>query len=150
MEHAEYHPGWIKNVYPTQAFIRDSLANGELFIGLADGGIASAMAINQSSVEEYSNAVWHVDAAPHEVFVLHALGVSANLQGKGIGKRMVAHFISRCREKGAKALRLDVLGSNKPAMRLYESMGFEHIGIEKLYYEDTGLADFHLYELQVL
>lgn len=46
-----------------------------------------------------------------------------------------------------KAIRLDVLGGNIPASKLYESMGFKYIETLKLFYEDTGLTDFLLYEL---
>jgi ribosomal protein S18 acetylase RimI-like enzyme len=147
MEHSAYHPGWIKDVYPTRDYIRDSLANGELFAGFADGVIVSAMVINCFSVKEYSQIHWHVSATPREVLILHALGVSSHMQGKGIGKQMVGYAISRCRNAGAKALRLDVLDTNTPAIKLYSSMGFEYLGVEKLFYYDTGLRDFHIFEM---
>ena len=53
------------------------------------------------------------------------------------------------REKGWKALRLDVLEGNEPALRLYERAGFVYIEAKKIWYESTGLASFLLYEYAV-
>ena len=45
-----------------------------------------------------------------------------------------------------KAIRLDVLAANVSAQRFYLSRGFEYCGTVKLFYEDTGLTEFLLYE----
>lgn len=47
---------------------------------------------------------------------------------------------------GQKAVRLDVLVGNIPAKRLYESCGFEYRDKVTLFYEDTGVTDFEIYE----
>ena len=44
---------------------------------------------------------------------------------------------------------LDVLEGNLPAKKLYESVGFQYIERMELFYEDTGLAGFWLYELEL-
>ena len=49
-----------------------------------------------------------------------------------------------------KAIKLDVLKGNVPAERLYESMGFRYVDTVRLFYEDTGLAEFRLYELELV
>ena len=48
---------------------------------------------------------------------------------------------------GSQALRLDVLGTNLPAQKLYTAMGFQYRTTLKLFYEDTGTTDYLLYEL---
>ena len=53
------------------------------------------------------------------------------------------------REKGWKALRLDVLEDNVPAQRLYRRAGFVYIETKQIWYESTGLANFLLYEYAV-
>ena len=40
-----------------------------------------------------------------------------------------------------------MLGGNLPAEKLYTAAGFQYRGTIKLFYEDTGLTDFLLYEL---
>ena len=39
-----------------------------------------------------------------------------------------------------------MLNGNLPAVRLYESEGFRFVSRVELFYEDTGLTDFLLYE----
>lgn len=51
------------------------------------------------------------------------------------------------RTKRQRALRLDVLGTNLPAQKLYTAMGFQYRTTLKLFYEDTGTTDYLLYEL---
>ena len=69
------------------------------------------------------------------------------LQGQGIAKQMVAFAAQTAGKNRMKAIRLDVLKQNVPAAKLYLSMGFQYIDTVKMFYEDTGLADFQLYEL---
>lgn len=44
------------------------------------------------------------------------------------------------------ALRLDVLGGNVPAERLYTGQGFTYRGTVRMFYDDTGWTDYGLYE----
>ena len=44
------------------------------------------------------------------------------------------------------ALRLDVLGGNVPAERLYAGQWFERRGTVRMFYADTGCTDYGLYE----
>ena len=132
MEGSEFHPRWEKGVYPSDAFMRSSIERGELYLGLLGGDIAAAMAINGEGAEGYAGAPWGVRAADGEFSVIHALGV---LPSKDVARGL-----------GHKALRLDVLNGNLPAVRLYESEGFRFVSRVELFYEDTGLTDFLLYE----
>lgn len=47
-------------------------------------------------------------------------------QGAGLGRRLVAQVITEARVIGYTRLLLDSLPSMKPAIRLYESLGFVH------------------------
>lgn len=62
---------------------------------------------------------------------------------------MVKEAIIIAGENCNKAIRLDVLGSNIPAQKLYTNMGFQYIDTIKLFYEDTGLTDYLLYEYAI-
>lgn len=42
------------------------------------------------------------------------------------------------RAQGCRALRLDVLGGNVPAERLYTGQGFARRGTVRMFYDDTG------------
>ena len=146
MEGAPYPPGWKKRVYPSEDFLKSSIACGELYLGWLDGSPAAAMVVNRAAAEGYEKAPWRVEALPGQVAVLHALGVLPCHQGRGLARRMVEYAANFCRARGDRALRLDVLASNLPAVRLYPGLGFWRVGTARLFYEDTGLTDFYLYE----
>ena len=92
------------------------------------------MVANHECADGYETIEWKTGAGPQEVTVIHALGVLPEHQGKGLAGEMV------------KAIRLDVLAANVSAQRFYLSRGFEYCGTVKLFYEDTGLTEFLLYE----
>ena len=147
MEHAEFPPGWKKRVYPTEDFLRESIARGELFLGRLDGAPAGVMVLNHISTDGYARVAWNVDAPAEAVTVIHAMGVAPERQGRGLAKQLVRQAIHIARTKRQRALRLDVLGTNLPAQKLYTAMGFQYRTTLKLFYEDTGTTDYLLYEL---
>ena len=147
MRDAEFRPLWEKDVYPTRQFIYDSILNKNLYTAIIDSSIAGSMVMNHFCSDGYSKVKWNVAAGNSEIMIIHALAVSVNFQGKGIAKKMVKFAIDFCKENGMKAIRLDVLAPNKPAHKLYEKAGFVFMDKIQLFYEDTGLADFLLYEL---
>lgn len=59
---------------------------------------------------------------------------------------MVQYAIGTARSQGCRALRLDVLGGNVPAERLYTGQGFARRGTVRMFYDDTGWTDYGLYE----
>lgn len=146
MQGREYHPKWQKGIYPAPAELKSALENSELFIFEEAHEVIAAMRLNHEAADGYEKASWAVDAAKEEVTVIHMLGVAAPHQGKGIAKQMVRFVIEKAQSEKQKAVRLDVLLGNLPANRLYESMGFAYREKITLFYEDTGMTDFELYE----
>ena len=59
--------------------------------------------------------------------MLHTLAVSPVCYGQGVGSKMVALCIQYARKNGYKAIRLDVVPGNVPAIRLYEKFGFRKL-----------------------
>lgn len=43
MENAEFKPGWEKDVYPTQDFLKKSIICNELYMGEMDGRIIKCL-----------------------------------------------------------------------------------------------------------
>lgn len=146
MEDAPYKPGWEKGVYPTDAFLAESLEKGELYVLPREGGYAAAMVMNHQCTDGYERVRWAVDAPPEQVAVIHALGVTPACQGRGVARQVVDDAIRLAAGAGQRAIRLDVLGPNLPAQKLYTKAGFQYRDTLKLFYEDTGLTDFLLYE----
>lgn len=149
MEHAEYKPGWEKEVYPTQEFLIRSIDNHELFVGEFDGEIASCMIVNHEYNDGYKKIPWSVRAANSELLVIHALGVQPAFSGRGIAKQMVQAVIDLAQETNMKTIRLDVLCGNVPAEKAYTKMGFKYLNTIKMFYEDTGWTNYKVFEIIV-
>lgn len=122
--------GWRRGVYPTEATALAALEAGDLFVGIAeDGCVAAAGRINQEQVDVYADAAWAYPAPPAQVMVLHALVVDPARAGQGWGRRFVHFYEAFAAQHGCPYLRMDTNEINRPARRLYESLGFREAGI---------------------
>ena len=143
---AQRYVGWKKDIYPSPAFLRSAIDDGDLYVCRDEDRIAGAMVLNHAYNESYKNCCWQIAADDSEILVIHALGVHPGFQGKGFAKAMVRKAIAIAEEAGMKAIRLDVLAGNIPAEKLYQGMGFQYLTSVQMYYEDTGWTAFKLYE----
>ena len=82
MKDAKFSPGWEKDVYPSQDFLRKSIENGELYIGEENGEIISSMVVNHEYNDGYKKIQWSVQAEDSEILVVHALGVKRSFSGR--------------------------------------------------------------------
>lgn len=149
MKDMEFHPAWKKDIYPSPEVLLDSLQNNELYMGETDSQTVSCMVINHKYNKGYAKAKWSVDADDAELLVIHILGVHSSFSGKGIAKQMLQKAIDLAKETGIKTIRLDVLEGNVPAERAYVKMGFQYVETLQMFYEDTGLTNFRLFEFIV-
>ena len=63
-------------------------------------------------------------------------------QGQGFGRDLVLHMLERSHGLGASMLFLEVRPSNHIAGNLYETLGFNEIGVRRNYYPgDSGHED---------
>ena len=148
MAQAEYGPGWKKDIYPAPEYLRNSIRDGELYIGVDEAGeIIAAMVLNHRCNAAYLTYDWPTQATWDKVLVLHTLAVLPQHTGRGLAKQMVRFAISEAQVQGAKAIRLDVLAGNVPAEHLYPALGFAYLATIPMFYEDTGWTDYKLYEL---
>lgn len=63
------------------------------------------------------------------------IAVAPEARGRGLGSRLLDHFIEVARGRGVGRLFLEVRESNQVALRLYASRGFHRIGRRRGYYE---------------
>lgn len=94
----------------------------------------------QSWVGEYQTAVVAygiLSVVLDEAHVLN-LCVSPQAQGKGYGRRLMQKLIDEAAAQKADTLFLEVRPSNEPALRLYDSLGFNEVGRRKGYYPAQG------------
>lgn len=68
-----------------------------------------------------------------EAHVLN-LCVRPESRGQGVGRGMLGHLLDLARRHHADTALLEVRPSNRPALALYQSMGFQEVGVRRGYY----------------
>ena len=138
---------WEYGVYPTDALLREHIANGDLYYMESNGAILAALVLLPYQEENYAwDNPWGAALEDDQVATVHMLGVNPGLQGQGIAHRAVKAAILKARKMGKKAVRLDALSCNLPAQKLYRSMGFAEVGTARWQSANLGWTDFVLYE----
>ena len=82
----------------------------------------------------------------------HVLNVSIEprMQSRGLGRRMMKRMLSLAAEKGADSVFLEVRPSNRAALDLYRSLGFNELGTRRGYYPTAnGREDAILFGITV-
>jgi ribosomal-protein-alanine N-acetyltransferase len=62
------------------------------------------------------------------------LCVRAEMQGQGLGRAMLDHLLEAARRLHAEMVLLEVRPSNRAAVHLYQSVGFNEVGVRNGYY----------------
>lgn len=62
------------------------------------------------------------------------ISIAQDCQGRGMGRALLEHVIDIARRHGAQMMFLEVRPSNKNAITLYESIGFNEFSVRKGYY----------------
>lgn len=149
------YPHWHSEGHPPPELIRDWVLAGHLYLAEAPARgdaptippqTAGVMVLDHDAAEGYGDADWGVEAAPDQVLVVHALGVTPGFQRRGVARFLVDAAIRIAQEKGCRAVRLDTYVENVPARRLYERCGFTDLGVHTIHYEGALVDQFHLFE----
>jgi len=74
--------------------------------------------------------------------------ISPEYRRQGLAKGLLTHMFGVLKEKEVETLFLEVRINSKPAIALYETLGFEQIGVRKDYYKTLdGREDAVTYKL---
>jgi ribosomal-protein-alanine N-acetyltransferase len=71
---------------------------------------------------------------------LYSIATLPSARGKGVGRRLMDALEAAARKRGCDRLRLEVREKNRPAIALYEALGYQRIGRYENYYEDGAPA----------
>ena len=93
-----------------------------------DEKIVGTAVINKVQVKEYYDGNWEFPADDSEVMVLHALVISPDEAGRGLGKAFVAFYEEYALLHGCHYLRMDTNEKNVRARALYKKLGFSERG----------------------
>ncbi|MBN1238283.1 MAG: ribosomal protein S18-alanine N-acetyltransferase [Gammaproteobacteria bacterium] len=114
VERAAYDYPWSLGIF------RDCLLAGYYCLVLEIGGAVAGYTI--------------MSIAAAEAHVLN-LCVHPNVQRLGYGRRLLNALLAKAREAEVDKVFLEVRPSNKVALSLYRSVGFEEVGIRPAYYQ---------------
>jgi len=121
------HP-WNRNQW------QDSLTN-HLCLGIESHDTLQGVAITMQLPDEAE---------------LLLIAIQPEMQGKGLGRDLLAKLSIQLREQGKQRLFLEVRASNLVAQRCYLASGFTEIGRRKQYYpSENGREDALLYALNL-
>jgi [ribosomal protein S18]-alanine N-acetyltransferase len=67
------------------------------------------------------------------------IGVRPELQGRGIGARLLSALLEEAAARGCVEVFLDVRADNRRARSLYERFGFVEVGVRRRYYQPSGV-----------
>jgi ribosomal-protein-alanine N-acetyltransferase len=66
------------------------------------------------------------------------IAVRRDRQRHGVGRRLLEALLAEARGRGAGSVLLEVAVDNGPAQRLYETYGFEQVGVRRGYYQPSN------------
>ena len=141
-----HHPMWAKDGHPADAYLRAAIEGDELWVAEEGASLVGAMVVNSAANDGYRQVPWLVEAAPEEVLIVHAFGVSTRHQGRGLGSAMMHEVMALGRASGKKSIRLDLIDFNRPTEKVYLRLGFTKCAELKLFYEEVGWQLFHMFE----
>lgn len=130
IENLSYDYPWTENIF------RDCLGVGYL---------CQLMEVEPEIISAYSV----MSVASGESHLLN-ICVNKDQQGEGLGREMLSHSLQNASRLNASICFLEVRESNKIAIQLYHSMGFNQVGVRKDYYPaDKGKEDALIFALQL-
>ena len=130
--------------YPSRAFLRDAITDGNLFLLTANGSIVGMVVLDEWQAPQWASVPWSSRDA--SVLVIHALAVDPSVQGQGYGVALLQHCEHFAQQQGYEALRLDVYAGNPTALRLYEARGYVYCGTVNFPSKPVGHQAYRCYE----
>lgn len=139
-----------------ESFLGEMLSGHGYYLGMSVPlEVWRAVAGSEPPAERIVSPGWR---QPHEVLIgcaglgiagpeddpeyeLRTVGVDQHFQGRHLGRRLVTTLLDHADETPGPVF-LEVATDNAPAIGLYESLGFEEIGLRKNYYQPSGRDAF--------
>ena len=92
--------------------------------------------INNASTGELAGYIgsWFIADEAH----IGTIATKNEYRGYRLAEQLVAYTAMQGMNEGMAYIILEVRINNKPAIKLYERLGFERVGMRKGYYSDTG------------
>ena len=118
-------PQWDEH-YPSSGDVDEDIKQQQLYIIRVNEKIAGMITLNRKSDPEYQNGDWEYEGEDYQV--VHRLCVAPDVQGQGVGVRMMHMAEDMLGKNGIKSVRLDAFSLNPYAIKLYQKLGYRKAG----------------------
>ena len=105
------------------AMFWNELANGHHYVAALEGGEL----IGYAGLSVNGDEGW-----------VQNIAVRQDRQRRGIGRALLRALLAEAARRGVKAVLLEVAVDNGTAQRLYDSFGFEPVGVRRGYYQPSN------------
>jgi ribosomal-protein-alanine N-acetyltransferase len=105
------------------AMFWNELANGNYYLVALDGDDV----VGYAGLSVVGREAW-----------VQNIAVRRDRQRHGVGRRLLEALLAEARGRGASSVLLEVAVDNGPAQRLYETYGFEQVGVRRGYYQPSN------------
>ena len=112
--------------YPSEELLRCDIEREQMFIGLLNNFVVSAVTLNEEQEFEYTEVAWKYNHG--KICVVHRLCVNPGEQGKGIGKKTMSLIEDVASSLQYNYIRLDAFSKNPAALSIYNSLGYQYAG----------------------
>ena len=146
LEETMNYPKWSEE-HPSRVYVAESIRRGEQFACFKDGAVLGAVVLSEDPEGRYDLGDWSRSLPDGEFLVVHVLAVDPAFAHCGVGGFLIDQSIALAKSRGYKAIRLDVVPGNTPAVNLYQSRGFTSAGQSELMRNIAYIPMFELYEL---
>lgn len=144
--HKEFEkPWWFSGWYPNWDTVCDAVSKKELYLLKIDDQIAAVAVFNHEQPLVYQSLDWE-DFDKTEVLVIHTLAVHPSYQGRGLTRKILEFAEQWAKKQHLKAIRFDTFEYNLPAQHIYQTSGYQKIGVVDLGIEIPYMRNFYCYQ----
>ena len=143
------YPEWICGTYPSEGSVREHTAAGTQYYCEEDQQICGAFSLDANPMENYKTVKWANDLPTGSFLIVHAMAVGPDHQRMGAGADILQFCIDRAVAEGYKAIRADIVTTNRPARRFFEKNGFAYAGEMVQEVWPGSVKQFSMYELNL-
>ena len=121
-------------VFPTDAWSRQSMRSE-----LASAHGYYLVAFDQSAPGEFVGYAGLLAPRGAQQADIQSLAVVESARRRGLARTLVQALVAEARDRGAREVFLEVRVDNPAAQALYDSLGFERLGVRKGYYQPDNV-----------
>ena len=140
------YPDWTRDVYPNMEYLKEVQSKGELYLLQDDETIIGSTVLNSNSIPDYDSVDWSIELPKDQVLLLHTFGIKQDLRNTGIGSKFLEIIEDFARDNNYKAIRMDTIYGNSPAIKFYQKNGYTNLGQYELHYDETPETRFFMFE----